>query len=85
MKYLDQSVLAVKKVFDLAKIANDMLAAKGINRRIDTIDMGGGLLPEVLSCEAKCLHAFSRCKGETKQYTCEHNAQVCPFIVSGDA
>ena len=52
MKYLEQSVLAVKKVYDLAKTANSMLATQCIKRRIDTIDMGGGLLPEVLSSKA---------------------------------
>jgi diaminopimelate decarboxylase len=70
MKYLDQSVLAVKKVFDLAQTANSMLAAEGSKRRIDCIDMGGGLLPEVLSGEAM---AFSRSLHARKR---EDNAPI---------
>ena len=62
MKYLEQSTLAIKKVVDLALHANACLAKK-CERRITTIDMGGGLLPEILSEEAM---SYTRLKSTNK-------------------
>lgn len=70
MKYLEQSTLAVKKVVDLALEANTLLAQK-CARRITTIDMGGGLLPEILSEKAM---NYTRLETEKKRADASQNA-----------
>jgi diaminopimelate decarboxylase len=53
MTNLDSSILAIMKLVDLAEKANSMLAEKGINRRINFLDIGGGLPPERLDGNSK--------------------------------
>ena len=72
MKYLEQSTLAVKKVVDLALEANALLAQK-CDRRINTIDMGGGLLPEILSEKAM---AYSRLKTEKERFEASNSGEA---------
>lgn len=49
MAQLDSAVAAIQSVVALAQEANARLAAKGLDRQIHSIDIGGGLMPEVLS------------------------------------
>ena len=49
MAQLDSAVAAIESVVALAQEANARLAAKGLKRQIHSIDIGGGLMPEVLS------------------------------------
>jgi len=51
MSNLDSAVGAVKSLVGLAKEANEQLRAAGIDRSIGSIDIGGGLRPETLSCD----------------------------------
>ena len=53
MAELEASVLAVEVILDLAVEANKMLSAKGIKHRITSLDIGGGLAPELLERDAK--------------------------------
>ena len=46
MKDLTKAVFAVRKLLDLAIEANILLEKKGIERRILTLDIGGGLAAE---------------------------------------
>jgi diaminopimelate decarboxylase len=48
MTNLESSVLAVENLFKLAEEANQFLAKNQISRRIETLDIGGGLPPEEL-------------------------------------
>lgn len=48
MSRIDSAVAAVKAVVSIAHEANTHLAEHGIERRITTIDIGGGLIPERL-------------------------------------
>lgn len=48
MKQVDGPVAAITQLISLAKEANNRLASAGSSRRISTVDMGGGLLPEYL-------------------------------------
>lgn len=45
---LDSAVSAIKSVVNVAKDLNKFLAAQGLDRRITTIDIGGGVRPEIL-------------------------------------
>lgn len=49
MAQLDSAVAAIQSVVALAQEANARLAAKGLERQIHSIDIGGGLMPEVLT------------------------------------
>lgn len=46
MKQMQAAVEAIQSVVALADEANAMLAQAGLDRRIDTIDIGGGMAPE---------------------------------------
>ena len=46
---LGSAVMAIKSIVELATRANEKLNLLGIDRRIDSIDIGGGLSPEILS------------------------------------
>ena len=48
MAQLDSAVAAIQSVVALAQEANARLAAKGLDRQIHSIDIGGGLMPEIL-------------------------------------
>lgn len=48
MANLESAVLAIEKLFNLAEEANEILARNGIERRIEMLDIGGGLPPEKL-------------------------------------
>lgn len=51
MEDLSVAVEAIATVVDFGLEANEMLAAKGIDRRIVGVDIGGGLRPEILGDE----------------------------------
>ena len=51
MEDLSEAVAAIKSVVDFGSEANEMLASKGIERRIVGVDIGGGLRPEILGDE----------------------------------
>jgi diaminopimelate decarboxylase len=53
---------ALTRLRDLALEANERLANAGIERRITTLDVGGGLLPEFLSSEGEApkMSAYTR-------------------------
>lgn len=52
MTNLESSISAVQKLVELAEEANQRLASKEVNRRILTLDIGGGLPPEKLDAKA---------------------------------
>lgn len=49
MARTESAVSAIRSVVDLAEEANGLLANAGLERRIDTLDIGGGLMPEILT------------------------------------
>jgi diaminopimelate decarboxylase len=51
MKDLQVAVGAISSVVDVAVEANAMLSAKGLDRRIVGVDIGGGIRPEILGDE----------------------------------
>lgn len=51
MKDTHGAVRALTRLRDLALEANERLAAAGLARRITTLDVGGGLLPEFLNAD----------------------------------
>mmetsp|Transcript_5729 Transcript_5729/g.13710 ORF Transcript_5729/g.13710 Transcript_5729/m.13710 type:complete len:528 (-) Transcript_5729:197-1780(-) len=51
MEDLSEAVGAIKSVVDFGLEANEMLTAKGIDRQIVGVDIGGGLRPEILGDE----------------------------------
>ena len=53
MKDLTKAVFAVRELLDLAIEANILLEKKGIERRILTLDIGGGLAAEKYGCVEK--------------------------------
>jgi diaminopimelate decarboxylase len=48
VKNTEATVEGIKKMLELALEANQLLNSKNIQRRIDTLDIGGGLAPELL-------------------------------------
>lgn len=59
MAQLDSAVSAIQSVVALAKEANARLAAKGIDRQIHSIDIGGGLMPEVLGADPSRMQGYA--------------------------
>ncbi|HAB35853.1 MAG TPA: diaminopimelate decarboxylase, partial [Cryomorphaceae bacterium] len=59
MAKLDSAVDAIRSVLDLALEANTRLQSKGISRRISSIDIGGGLMPEVLGEERSRMEGYA--------------------------
>ena len=59
MARIDSAVEAIASVVALAKEANLRLASAGLSRRIETIDIGGGLLPEVLGNATSKMEAYA--------------------------
>ncbi|MBM3184869.1 MAG: hypothetical protein FJZ67_01095 [Bacteroidetes bacterium] len=55
MVIMKSSVLAVEKLYKLAEEANQVLAENKISRRIESLDIGGGLPPEVLDSESNSI------------------------------
>ena len=53
MNDLERAVNAVATLCDLAQRSNSILANNKINRRIEFLDIGGGLPPEILNDKAK--------------------------------
>jgi diaminopimelate decarboxylase len=53
MTNLDSSISAIEKLVELADEANELLSQFGITRRIQFLDIGGGLPPEKLDSESK--------------------------------
>lgn len=53
MMNFESSILAIEKLLILAEESNAVLAQKGINRRINFLDIGGGLPPEELNSNSK--------------------------------
>jgi diaminopimelate decarboxylase len=59
MAQLDSAVAAIQSVVALAQEANARLAAKGLKRQIHSIDIGGGLMPEVLTEAPSRMHDYA--------------------------
>ena len=53
MTNLDSSISAIEKLVELADEANELISQFGITRRIQFLDIGGGLPPEKLDSESK--------------------------------
>ena len=62
MKDTQGALRALTRLRDLALEANERLASAGLERRITTLDVGGGLLPEFLSSEGEApnMSAYTR-------------------------
>ncbi len=62
MKDTQGALRALTRLRDLAIEANERLANAGLDRRITTLDVGGGLLPEFLSSEGEApnMTAYTR-------------------------
>jgi diaminopimelate decarboxylase len=53
MTNLDSAISAIQKLVEIAEVANELLSQFGIARRIQFLDIGGGLPPEKLDSESK--------------------------------
>ena len=60
MARTESAVSAIRSVVDLAQEANGLLANAGLERRIDTLDIGGGLMPEILTDSASAMMAYAQ-------------------------
>ena len=60
MARTESAVLAIRSVVDLAQEANGLLANAGLERRIDTLDIGGGLMPEILTDSPSAMMAYAQ-------------------------
>ncbi len=60
MARTESAVSAIRSVVDLAQEANGLLANAGLERRIDTLDIGGGLLPEILTDSPSAMMAYAQ-------------------------
>jgi diaminopimelate decarboxylase len=69
MAKLDSAVDAIRSVLDLALEANVRLQSKGLSRRISAIDIGGGLMPEVLDeYPSVCKAMWKRCERTAQSF-----------------
>lgn len=59
MAQLDSAVQAIQSVVALAQEANARLASKGLERRIQSIDIGGGLMPEELGAAPSRMQGYA--------------------------
>ena len=60
MARTESAVTAIRSVLDLAEEANGLLANAGLERRIDTLDIGGGLMPEILTDSPSAMMAYAQ-------------------------
>jgi diaminopimelate decarboxylase len=60
MARTESAVSAIRSVVDLAQEANGLLANAGLERRIDTLDIGGGLMPEILTDSPSAMMAYAQ-------------------------
>jgi len=60
MARTESAVSAIRSVVDLAQEANGLLANAGLERRIDTLDIGGGLMPEILTDSPSAMIAYAQ-------------------------
>jgi diaminopimelate decarboxylase len=60
MARTEWAVSAIRSVVDLAQEANGLLANAGLERRIDTLDIGGGLMPEILTDSPSAMMAYAQ-------------------------
>ena len=60
MARTESAVSAIRSVVDLAEEANGLLANAGLERRIDTLDIGGGLMPEILTDSPSAMMAYAQ-------------------------
>jgi diaminopimelate decarboxylase len=60
MKQLDEPVNAIMQLLSLAKEANERLTSCGSSRRITSLDIGGGLLPERLGDTPSVMEKYSQ-------------------------
>ena len=59
MAQLDSAVQAIQSVVALAQEANARLVSMGLERRIHSIDIGGGLMPEVLGAAPSRMQGYA--------------------------
>ena len=59
MAQLDSAVQAIQSVVALAQEANARLASMGLERRIHSIDIGGGVMPEVLGAAPSRMQGYA--------------------------
>ncbi|MDG1253237.1 MAG: hypothetical protein P8N56_06110 [Schleiferiaceae bacterium] len=58
MANLDSAVAAIRSILDVAQEANMRLENKGVSRRIHSIDIGGGLMPEELTDSPSAMEGY---------------------------
>lgn len=58
MANLDSAVAAIRSILDVAAEANQRLAQSGQTRRIHSIDIGGGLMPEELTDRPSAMEGY---------------------------
>ncbi len=59
MARMESAVAAIRAVVDLAQEANGLLVKHGVSRQIDTLDIGGGLMPEVLTDRPSSMQGYA--------------------------